>query len=62
MVNRNIDSFLVTHEDERLAEYTPKNFERLQWITCFTGSAGYLIVTIKDLYLFVDGSNDFSWG
>ena len=55
MLSSNIDSFLVTHDDERLTEYTPKNFERLKWLVGFTGSAGYLIVTIKNLYLFVDG-------
>ena len=55
MMSSNIDSFLVTHEDERLTEYTPHNFERLKWLIGFTGSAGYLVVTIKNLYLFVDG-------
>ncbi len=55
MLSRNIDSFLITHDDERLAEYTPRNFERLKWLVGFTGSAGYLVITIKNLYLFVDG-------
>jgi len=55
MLSRNINSFLVTHDDERLTEYTPKNFARLKWLIGFTGSAGFLVVTIKNLYLFVDG-------
>jgi Xaa-Pro aminopeptidase len=55
MLSSNIDCFLVTHDDERLTEYTPENFKRLKWLIGFTGSAGYLIVTIKNLYLFVDG-------
>ena len=55
MLRKKIESFLVTHDDEHLLENTHKNFERLNWITGFTGSAGYLLVTINNLYLFVDG-------
>ena len=52
---KNIEAFLLEHEDERLLENTPKNFERLNWISGFSGSAGYLVVSLKNLYLFVDG-------
>ena len=52
---KNIEAFLLEHEDERLLENTPKNFERLSWISGFSGSAGYLVVSLKNLYLFVDG-------
>ncbi len=54
MCKKNIEAFLVTHDDEHLLENTSKNFERLKWIIGFTGSAGYLLVTLKDLFLFVD--------
>ena len=52
---KNIEACLLEHEDERLLENTPKNFERLSWISGFSGSAGYLVVSLKNLYLFVDG-------
>ncbi|MAJ23916.1 MAG: hypothetical protein CMP36_00240, partial [Rickettsiales bacterium] len=55
MQKKKLDAFLVSHEDEHLLEATPKNYERLNWLSGFTGSAGYLVVTIKNLFLFVDG-------
>ena len=55
MKKKKINSFLVPHEDERLSENTPKNYERLSWISGFTGSAGYILITLNNLYLFVDG-------
>ena len=38
-----------------LTEYNPETLKRLKWLVGLTGSAGYLVVTIKALYLFVDG-------
>jgi len=55
MKKRKIDAFLIPHEDERLCENTPKNYERLFWLTGFSGSAGYALITTDNLYLFVDG-------
>ena len=54
MRQKNIEAFLVTHDDEHLLENTAKNFERLKWIIGFTGSAGYLLITLDGLFLFVD--------
>tara|TARA_A100001011_G_scaffold398858_1_gene504846 strand:+ start:2428 stop:4206 length:1779 start_codon:yes stop_codon:yes gene_type:complete len=54
MLKKKIDSYLVSHEDEHLLENSSENFQRLKWLTGFTGSAGYLIVTLNNLYLFVD--------
>ena len=54
MRKKNIEAFLVTHDDEHLLENSSKCFERLKWIIGFTGSAGYLLITLKDLFLFVD--------
>ena len=53
MRQKNIDAFLVTHDDEHLLENTSKSFERLKWIIGFSGSAGYLLVTLDELFLFV---------
>ena len=54
MTKKGINAFLVTHEDEHLLENTPQNYERLSWISGFTGSAGYMIITLTNLFLFVD--------
>ncbi len=54
MRKKNIEAFLVTHDDEHLLENTAKSFERLKWIVGFTGSAGYLLITLNELFLFVD--------
>ena len=54
MLKKNIEAYLVSHEDEHLLENTSENFQRLKWLTGFTGSAGYLIVTLNNLYLFID--------
>lgn len=37
------------------SEYTPDFAQRLPWLTGFTGSAGTVIVTLDNAYLFVDG-------
>lgn len=55
MAERNIDAFLVPHSDEQQNEYLPPNAERLAWLTGFTGSAGFAIVTAETAVLFVDG-------
>ena len=54
MLKKKIEAYLVSHEDEHLLESTPENFQRLKWLTGFTGSAGYVIITLNNLFLFVD--------
>ena len=50
-----IDGLLVPHDDEYLNEYTPPQFERLLWLTGFSGSAGAAIVMPETAVLFIDG-------
>ena len=50
-----IDGLLVPHDDEYLNEYTPPQFERLLWLTGFSGSAGAAIIMPEAAVLFVDG-------
>ena len=50
-----IDGLLVPHDDEYLNEYTPPQFERLLWLTGFSGSAGAAIVMPATAVLFIDG-------
>ena len=49
------DMWLVPHGDEHQSEYLPAHSERLAWLTGFTGSAGYCIVTREKAVMFTDG-------
>ncbi len=55
MIKTSLDMFIQPREDEHLSEYVPKASERLEWLTGFTGSAGWVIVTLDKAALFVDG-------
>ena len=50
-----LDAFIIAHEDEYLSEYIPPENERLAWITGFSGSAGYAIISTDKAAIFVDG-------
>ncbi|MBV9260987.1 MAG: aminopeptidase P family protein [Pseudolabrys sp.] len=52
---RNLDGLLVPRADRQQNEYVPASEERLAWLTGFTGSAGFAIVTADKAALFVDG-------
>lgn len=47
MEQEGVDGFIVPRTDEYQNEYVPDCYERLAWLTGFTGSAGYAIV-LKD--------------
>ncbi len=55
MQKENISAFLVPHADEHQNEYLPERAERLAWLTGFTGSAGFSIITLKQAIVFADG-------
>jgi Xaa-Pro aminopeptidase len=50
-----LDGMIVPHEDEWQNEYVPPAFDRLAWLTGFTGSAGAAIVLKDQAAIFVDG-------
>ena len=50
MKTRELDGFIIPHEDEFLTEYIPPSSDRLSWISGFTGSAGLSIIN-QDLSL-----------
>jgi len=52
---RNLDGFVVPHEDEYQNEYVPEALDRLAWLTGFTGSAGAAAVCGDKAAVFVDG-------
>jgi len=51
----NLDGFYVPHEDEWQNEYVPPAYDRLAWLTGFTGSAGAAIALKDEAAIFVDG-------
>ncbi|MHB2264331.1 aminopeptidase P family protein [Aliihoeflea sp. PC F10.4] len=50
-----VDGFLVPRSDEHQGEYVAARSDRLKWLTGFTGSAGSVIVLLKEAVIFVDG-------
>jgi Xaa-Pro aminopeptidase len=52
---RGLDGFVVPHEDEWQNEYVPEAYDRLAWLTGFTGSAGAAVVLADKAAVFVDG-------
>ncbi len=49
------DALVVPRADEYLGEYIPAHNERLRWLSGFTGSAGFVLVTAEKAAIFVDG-------
>lgn len=50
-----LDGMIVPHEDEWQNEYVPAAYDRLAWLTGFTGSAGAAIVLKDEAAIFTDG-------
>ncbi|MEI6802163.1 MAG: aminopeptidase P family protein [Burkholderiales bacterium] len=50
-----LDGFVVPHEDEWANEYVPLAYDRLAWLTGYTGTFGYAIILMDVAKLFVDG-------
>ncbi|WP_134678781.1 aminopeptidase P family protein [Paracoccus ravus] len=52
---RGLDGFLVPRADAHQSEYVADRDARLGWLTGFTGSAGFAIVTPDQAGVFIDG-------
>ncbi|PZX16248.1 Xaa-Pro aminopeptidase [Palleronia aestuarii] len=52
---RGLDAILVPRADAHQGEYVAPHDARLAWLTGFTGSAGFAIVTTAKAAIFVDG-------
>ena len=48
-------ALVVPRADEYLGEYLPAHNERLRWLSGFTGSAGFALLTAERAAIFVDG-------
>ena len=49
-----LDGYIQPRADSFLGEYVPKNDERLQWISGFSGSAGEILILMNKVILFTD--------
>lgn len=52
---RGVDAFIVPSGDPHFSEYSAACFERREFISGFTGSAGIAVITTKDALLWTDG-------
>ena len=52
---RDLDGFIVPRADAHQGEYVAARDARLAWLTGFTGSAGFCIVTPDRAGVFIDG-------
>lgn len=50
-----VDGFIVPRTDEYQNEFVPECFERLAWLTGFTGSAGHALILENAAAVFSDG-------
>ncbi|SEK62874.1 aminopeptidase P family protein [Pacificibacter marinus] len=55
MTDAGLDAFIVPRSDAHQGEYVAACDERLAWLTGFTGSAGFSIVTRSAAAMFTDG-------
>ena len=55
MVTQGVDAFLVPRADAHQGEYVADRDARLEWLTGFTGSAGFCVVLQDVAGVFVDG-------
>ena len=55
MAENNIDAFIVYSADPHMSEYLPAEWQERTWLSGFTGSAGFVVVTKKNAGLWTDG-------
>ncbi len=55
MAAEGLAGFIVPRADAHQGEYVTPRDERLQWLTGFTGSAGFCVVLPSDAGVFIDG-------
>ncbi|MGE5676567.1 MAG: aminopeptidase P family N-terminal domain-containing protein, partial [Pseudomonadota bacterium] len=55
MAEKNIGAYIIPSFDAHQSEYVPEHWKARQWISGFTGSAGTVVVTMKEAGLWTDG-------
>lgn len=55
MLENNVDAFIVYSADPHMSEYLPDEWQERSWLSGFTGSAGFVVVTQEKAGLWTDG-------
>ena len=55
MIKNKIDAFIVYSADPHMSEYLPGEWEERTWLSGFTGSAGFVVITSDKAGLWTDG-------
>lgn len=55
MSENNIDAFIVYSADPHMSEYLPAEWQERSWLSGFTGSAGFVVITHDKAGLWTDG-------
>nr|WP_199161734.1 aminopeptidase P family protein [Elizabethkingia sp. ASV34] len=55
MHNNNINAFIVYSADPHMSEYLPQEWQERSWLSGFTGSAGFVVITKDKAGLWTDG-------
>lgn len=55
MAENNIDAFIVYSADPHMSEYLPAEWQERSWLSGFTGSAGFVVITKNNAGLWTDG-------
>lgn len=55
MQEKHIDAFIVFSADPHMSEYLPEEWQERSWISGFTGSAGFVVITRNEAGLWTDG-------
>lgn len=55
MEKENIDYYIISSSDSHQSEYVAEHFKGREFISGFTGSAGVLLVGLKEAFLWTDG-------
>ncbi len=53
--NKNLDAFMFSTSDDYINEYVPLCFKRLEYLTNFSGSFGFCVITQNKAIVFSDG-------
>lgn len=55
MQEKNISAFIIYSADPHMSEYLPEEWQERTWLSGFTGSAGFAVITTEKSALWTDG-------
>lgn len=55
MKKNNLNYYIITSADAHQSEYVPAHWKSREWLSGFTGSAGTVVVTTEQAFLWADG-------